>query len=105
VINKIFGRVRNLVTLPNSDKLLPVFLPDIMATIAPIKQYQLIQKDLNRIEVKLVVAKDLTAEQEAKLGDHFSKQFRHRFDYHFIYCDDIPQQANGKYEMFRSEVE
>jgi len=105
VINKIFGRVRNLVTLPNGDKLHPVFSEEKMLAIAPIKQYQLIQKDLNRIEVKLAVAKHLTAVQETKLVEHFSKQFHHRFDYHFIYCDDIVQHPNGKYEVFRSEVE
>ncbi len=104
VVNKIFGRVRNLVTLPNGDKLHPVFRSPIMVSIAPIKQFQLIQKDLHCIEVKLVVRKALTAEQEAKLGDYFTEKFHHQFDYHFIYCDAIPQQANGKYEVFRSEV-
>jgi len=105
VVRKIMGRVMNLVTLPNGDKLFPNFSPKLMVTIAPIKQYQLVQKDLNHIEVKLVVEKNLTAAQEAKLADYFSTIFRHQLDYHFIYCDDIPQQANGKYAVFRSEVE
>ena len=105
MIKKIIGRVRNLVTLADGNKIHPVFHEDKMLAIAPITQYQLIQKDLEKITIKLVVTKDLTSAQETELSNYFSTQFKHQFNYHFIYCDDIPQKANGKYEVFRSEVE
>ena len=76
-----------------------------LTALAPeIRQFQLIQKSLETIEVKLVVASPLTREKESQLAQALVEKFEHPFDYQFVYVDDIPRGENGKFEEFMSEV-
>ena len=49
VLNRIAGRVRNMLTLPSGDKFWPSFPEGEMMPIAPIRQFQVIQHDLERV--------------------------------------------------------
>ncbi len=69
-----------------------------------LESLQLIQKDLHRIEVKLVVPRPLSAEEEAGLGAYLTEKFRYPFDFAFANDDALTRAANGKFEEFRSEV-
>lgn len=104
VLKRILGRQRNFLVLPSGEKLFPearITLTDI----APgIQQFQLTQKSLQEIEVKLVVASPLSSSTEAQMVESLVKKFGHPFDYQFVYVDDIPRGANGKFEEFISEV-
>ena len=77
----------------------------MLTDIAPeIRQFQLTQKSFEKIEVKLVVATPLTNSKELQITQHLIEKFGHPFDYQFIYVDDIPRGANGKFEEFKSDV-
>ena len=75
VLRRIIGRVRNLVTLPTGEQRHPVFREDRMLAIAPIRQYQLIQRSLTEIDVFLVTERPLGADEERALASYFSRQF------------------------------
>ena len=105
VLTRILGRVRNMLVLPSGDRLWPSSPVDVFLAVAPIRQYQIIQRRPDEIEVKLVTDKALTAEQEKRLGAALNKHFAHRFTYRFTYVDHIPRSAGGKYEDFRVEME
>ena len=66
--------------------------------------FQLTQKSLEIIEVKLAVAAPLTNVKEWQIGRYLTEKFRHQFDYQFVYVDDIPRAPNGKFEEFKSEL-
>ena len=94
-----------MLVLPSGDRLWPSSPVDVFLAVAPIRQYQIIQRRPDEIEVKLVTDKALAAEQEKRLGAALNKHFGHRFTYSFTYVDHIPRSASGKFEDFRVELE
>lgn len=104
VIRRIVGRVRNMLRLPDGSLRHPRFGEAQFGSIAPVRQFQVVQKTLQDIEVALVVARPLSAGEEMVLRALIVKNLKHAFNVSFVYCDDIPRSAGGKYEDFRSEV-
>lgn len=104
VIRRIVGRVRNMLRLPDGSLRHPRFGEAQFGGIAPVRQFQVVQKTLRDIEVALVVARPLTMEEEATLRALIVKNLKHPFNVSFVYRDGIPRSAGGKYEDFRSEV-
>ena len=104
VLNRIAGRVRNMLTLPSGDKFWPSFPEDTMMPIAPIRQFQVIQHDLERVEAKLVPGRDLSDDEVANLRTFFAGCLRHDFELDLVFVDEIPRPPGGKYEDFISRV-
>ena len=104
VIRRIVGRVRNMLRLPGGGLRHPRFGETQFGGVAPVRQFQVVQKTLRDIEVALVVARPLTAEEQAKLHALILKNLDGDFELSFVYRDSIPRSAEGKYEDFRSEV-
>jgi phenylacetate-CoA ligase len=104
VLKRIAGRKRNMVVLPSGEKLFPVLDVDSVIYSMPIRRYQLVQKTLEMIEVRLVADRSLTADEEHQLSQFYRRCFRHPFSFQFVYMDEITPSAGGKYEAFRSEV-
>ncbi len=105
VLNHIAGRLRNLAVLPSGEKVTPVLNSERVLNDLPIRQFQLIQKSVDEIEARIVVTQPMTGADEATFADYFRRGLGHEFPFRFVYVDDIPRQANGKYEVFRCEVE
>jgi len=105
VLNRIGGRVRNLVTLPTGERHWPTMGEVRFAEVAPVRQYQIVQKDLETVEARLVVPEVLTAEQEERLRSIILESLGYPFTVVFTYMDEIPRSAGGKFEDFRSEVD
>lgn len=104
VLTRIFGRHRNFLVLPSGEKRFPEAWK-MLTDIAPqIRQFQLTQKTVETIAIKLVVATPLTKSTELQLEQYLTDKFGHKFDYQFAYVGDIPRGANGKFEEFMSEV-
>lgn len=104
VIRRILGRVRNMLRLPGGELRSPRFGEAQFAAIAPVRQFQVVQRSLEDIEVLLVVTRPLTAEEESALRVLILRNLGHSFSIRFSYREDIPRTASGKYEEFRSEV-
>lgn len=104
VLRRIVGRVRNMLRLPGGGVRHPRFGEAQFGTVAPVRQFQVVQKTLADIEVALVVARPLTVDEEQTLRALILKNLAGPFNVAFVYRDDIPRSAGGKYEDFRSEV-
>jgi phenylacetate-CoA ligase len=104
VLKRVLGRQRNLLVLPSGEKRFPEAWATLTDIAPEIRQFQLIQKSLEQIEVKLVVASPLTGTQESRLTRYLVEKFDHPFTCRFVYVDDIPRGANGKFEEFMSQV-
>lgn len=104
VLKRIMGRHRNLLVLPTGEKRFPESRLSLTDLAPEIRQFQLTQKSLEAIEIKLVVASPLTKEKESQIAQSLVEKFEHPFNYQFVYVDDIPRGANGKFEEFMSEV-
>ncbi|MEE8213348.1 MAG: phenylacetate--CoA ligase family protein, partial [Alphaproteobacteria bacterium] len=105
VLRRILGRVRNIATLPSGEKFWPRFYSDDLAGIAPVRQVQLVQRSVHDIDVRLVVARALTGDEEERLKSVILEYLGHPFTLRFTYVDEIPRSASGKYEDFLSVID
>jgi len=105
VIKKIQGRYRGMITLPSGERSWPDVGLVKLQDIAPIEQFQLVQKSLQDIVVKLVLPRPMKEEEKQTLTELFHQTLRHPFNITFEQLDDIPRSPGGKYEEFISELE
>ncbi|MDH4215493.1 MAG: hypothetical protein OEV23_01145 [Gallionella sp.] len=105
VLRRIAGRQRNMIVLPDGSAHWPSFPGSAWIAVAPVKQFQLVQHDLRTIEVRLVCAGPLNAEEEASLRSMLAEKLGHTFDFRFNYQDNIKPGLNGKFEDFISLVD
>lgn len=104
VIKRIMGRQRNLVTLPDGTRHWPSFPAESWAFIAPIRQIQLVQRDMDSIEARLVTDRTLDAKETAELIAVLQKHLGYPFQITFQYLEKIDRKTNFKYEDFISEI-
>lgn len=102
-ITKIYGRIRNMFTLPNGDKVWPIIGEPLFMTITnKIIQHQTIQLSLYDIVLRLKVREKLSKTEELSLLDLVAKTFQqNHFKYQIVYVDEFPP---GKFEAFISMV-
>lgn len=105
VLNKIAGRVRNLVVLPNGQKATPVFgFLDGSLIDLPVLQFQYIQKSLNLIQINLVTQRPLTEAETNRIGAYFNTRMCQNFKFEYVFVDKIERLPSGKYEEFRCDI-
>jgi phenylacetate-CoA ligase len=105
VLERVVGRSRDIVRLPSGERRFAAqFEGGGFTEMAAIMQHQIVQKSLGDIEVRLVARRPLTVEEEDRLRRWIRLSFGYDFRLRFVYCDDIPRAASGKYEDFRSEL-
>lgn len=102
-ITKIYGRLRNMLVLPNGDKIWPLIgEPRFRSITNKIIRHQAIQKTLNNIELRLQVSEKLTNIEESDLINLASSTLNYNhLSFTITYVDGFP---NGKFEIFKSEV-
>lgn len=105
VLNRIFGRTRNMLTYPDGRTAWP-YLGGAgnYKHIAPIRQFQVVQTDLNTLEFHLVVEQPLDRAQQTKLTERLHDALKYPFTIEYIYHDHIPRGAGGKFEDFKSLI-
>lgn len=104
VLRRIVGRVRNMLVTAAGERFWPALGTRGISQIAPVLQYQLVQKSFTLLEMRLVTAAALTPEQEGKLKKHILSQLPAGLEVNLTYVDHIPRSAGGKFEDFMSEV-
>lgn len=103
-LRTIKGRERNMAVI-NGQKRWPLVGFHLYRDIAPVQQYQLIQKSADLIEARFVVENLLSVSQEALLSAAICKSLGHEFKISFVYYDDrIPLPPSGKFEEFVCEI-
>ncbi len=104
VINRVLGRVRNMLRLPDGGQVWPLIGEPGYVRIPAIRQYQIVQTSLQELEVRLVTQRPLSDEEQATLREMILNRLGHPFDIVLSYHDDIPRSAGGKFEDFKSEI-
>lgn len=103
-IARILGRQRNMLVMPNGEKRWPLVGLRDAREIAPVRQFQAVQRDLENIEVRFVVDRPLTGDEESRLRDTIVGALAHPFNVTFVYLDAFPPTAGGKFEEFVCEI-
>ncbi len=104
VINRILGRMRNMLVLADGRRYWPSFGLRGLSTELGIRQHQLVQKSHDLIEARLVVDAPLDAASEERLRRQLLSRAPEGFRIEFSYCASIPRGPGGKFEDFISEV-
>ncbi len=104
VINQILGRVRNMLLYPDGKRIWPILSSGAFAEIEVIEQHQVVQKTLEKLEIRLVARRSLTTEESDALRNTICNKLGYPFDIAFSYHDKIERSKGGKFEDFKSEV-
>lgn len=105
VLEKIFGRTRNLF-LSHDQTLRIIHWDSIeLARMAPILQHQLVQTSRDHIVVRLVVQRPVTDTEEHAMRTHLAARTPSEgIHYTFEYVDSIARGPGGKFEDFICQV-
>jgi phenylacetate-CoA ligase len=104
VLRRILGRTRDMLLLPNGDRRFPEYGQKALANLSALIQHQVVQTSLEDIEVRLVVRQRLSESEEAELRATMLRALEHPFRIAFVYRDELPGGAGGKFDEFRCEV-
>lgn len=104
VLRRIVGRQRNMLALPNGQKMWPTFPYKAWGHLSAIRQLQLVQHQLDHVEAKIVGPRPLTAEEEAEFAEMLQERFNFRFRVTFTYRGQIDRTESRKFEDFVSHV-
>jgi phenylacetate-CoA ligase len=104
-LKKIMGRERNLIRMPNGERHWPSFVKVQLRDAAPVKQFQFIQHSLTQAQVRLVVERPLSENEESDLRTAIHTNLGAPFEIEFAYFEDkIPVGASGKFEEFMCAI-
>jgi phenylacetate-CoA ligase len=104
VINRILGRVRNMLNYPDGRTSWPLFADSRFRDIAPVKQFRVIQRTIDTLELQVAAESPLTGHQRAALAEVIQKRTQYPFTIEVTEHDEIARSAGGKYEDFRNEL-
>jgi len=105
VLERIMGRRRNMLTLPDGRTFWPSFSARRLQKIVPIREHQFRQTAPLVIEALLVTEAPVSAAQECAMRDIVNAGLPVRFDVRIHRLDAIPRPVSGKYEEFVSLME
>ena len=103
VLERILGRQRTFALRPNGERVFVATMHGLFE-IPAIRQWQLTQKTIEEIEVKLVVACALSEAEERQARQAIIDRLGYEYKLPLVYVDDIPREASGKYQEFKSEI-
>jgi len=104
VLARIPGRARSMLVLAGGERRFPFYGHGALMRVSAIVQHQVVQKALDRVEVRLVVSRPLTGEEEAHVRRSVGDALGPPFTVQITYCEPITRGPGGKYAEFYSEV-
>ena len=105
VLERIMGRRRNMLTLPDGRSFWPSFSARRLQKIVPIREHQFRQTAPLVIEALLVTEAPISPAQESAMRDIINAGLPMGFDIRIRCLDAIPRPTSGKYEEFVSAIE
>lgn len=104
VLERILGRVRNMLVCPDGGRVWPAFGTRRLVKLAPVRQYQFVQLDRTTVEARLALHRPFEGEEERKLTAHILSTLPEGMDLRLTLVDEVPRSPGGKYEDFVSLV-
>jgi phenylacetate-coenzyme A ligase PaaK-like adenylate-forming protein len=106
VLEQIMGRSRNMIMLPNGERRWPALGEvDDISRMPAFQQFQVIQRSLTDVEVKVVVPRPFSNEQELVVRESLRKTLGYPFQITITYVDEISRSSSGKFEDFKSDLD
>lgn len=100
-LRRILGRSRNMAILPDGRRFWPLTGAYSYRDVAPIRQYQMVQRTLDTLVLRYAADEPLTGDQAAALVPLIRRAmdypFRVEFEFH---PGELPRSPAGKFEEF-----
>lgn len=93
-----------MLRLPNGDRRWPLVGFREFVQVAPIRQFQLVQKSLQLVEATFVVERPLTSAEEQKVKEIVQNALGHKFEIGCVYASHLARSKSGKFEEFICHV-
>jgi phenylacetate-CoA ligase len=100
VLERIMGRVRNMLKMPDGTRRWASFPAKYYLPLAPIRQLQLVQHAREHVDVRAVAPRDFTPDEIAALKSAFAKTLGFPYDISITRVGRIERNAGGKFEEF-----
>ena len=104
VIDRINGRVRNMLTYPDGTRSWPLFPSYGFRDLAPVRQFRVIQETRERLILQVASDRVLSESERTVLIDALRSSVGYPFSVTLTEHDRLERGAGGKYEDFRSEL-
>ena len=101
VIEKVLGRVRNLLRTPNGDISWPSGFTHIRA-VKPILQSQWVQTSLDTIQLRVVLERSLTESETQEVTSRVQFVLGYPFKVEIVAVNQVERGPTGKFEEFLS---
>ncbi len=104
-LRRIYGRQRNILRAPDGQWRWPSFAEgDRPEALPAFYQFQLVQRTLEHLEMRVVRPAPFTPGEETTLREYLQKSLHYPFEIRFAYVESIPRNPTGKFEDFVSEL-
>lgn len=104
VIDRVFGRTRNLLLAPDGTRRWANLGIKKLQAIVPVIQHQFIQVSRDHIVARLVVPRPVTPAEEQSMAEQLASRTPGGIRYTFDYVERIPRGPGGKFEDFICEA-
>jgi phenylacetate-CoA ligase len=104
VLTQVVGRVAEHLTLPWGAKRRTDLNHYRLAAITAIREYQVVQRSVDQIELRLVVAHPLSPAERDEVMAILVQEFVEGFSFDLTFWDAIPRTEAGKLRPFISEL-
>ncbi|NQV98232.1 MAG: phenylacetate--CoA ligase family protein [Rhodospirillales bacterium] len=107
VLKQILGREQNMLSKPDGEKVWTLLSEGAirkLLKLAPIREYQFVQKTQAQIEARFVVDRALSASETSQVRTWLAEKFGPEFEFTLTYLKELPRSKSGKLQDFISEV-
>jgi len=105
LLKRIQGRYRNMLSLPDGRRYWSMLGLRRFGEVAPIKQFQIIQRNLQELDVRVATLRPLTQTEQAAVINAVQQAVGHPFIMSLeVFDGALPAPASGKFEEFISLV-
>ncbi len=105
VVTRIVGRIRGMLRHPDGSRSWPVFGGQHFRTVAPVRQWRVVQTAIDHVDVEIVPERPLTDTERQALAAHARKHAGWTHGLAIVErTEPIPRTKGGKYPDFVSAI-
>jgi len=104
LVEKIEGRSTDYIQSPTHGKVNLGNISNSTKNIAGIIQFQVIQKELERVNVLVVAGPDFVAKEQSKFKKALAERFGPQLEICLQVVDEIPKEKSGKFRFVKNSL-
>lgn len=104
LVEKIEGRSTDYIQSPTHGKVNLGNISNSTKNIAGIIQFQVIQKELERVNVLVVGGPAFVAKEQSKFKKNLAERFGSQLEIHLQVVNEIPKEKSGKFRFVKNSL-